>query len=77
MPENTDKPAYAYRQTNNDLLMSVSEAWNYLGISRALLYQLIGRGEVLRVRLGGLAFVTRESVDAYIERQIEAAKAAS
>jgi len=52
------------------LLLSVEEAAAELRIGRSRMYDLIKRGEVLSVRVGGSRRVIRESLKAYINRLV-------
>lgn len=46
----------------------IPDAQEYLGgISRTALYGLIDRGLITRVSIGRRAFITRASMDAYVE----------
>ena len=49
-------------------------AARYLGVSRATVQRLRGRGELEGFHVGAAAMITRASLDAYIERQREADK---
>ncbi|PJE01902.1 MAG: hypothetical protein CK428_30605 [Mycobacterium sp.] len=50
-------------------LVPIPEARSVLGgIGRSTLYELIEQGEVVRVKLGRRAFVTAESLVAYVDR---------
>ena len=42
------------------------------GISRSKLYELLDSGELERVHIGVRAFVTRRSINAYIDRLLAA-----
>ena len=54
-------------------LLDLSETRAALrGISRTLLYSLIESGDLHRVKLGSRAFITADSVNAYLLRQVEA-----
>jgi hypothetical protein len=58
------------------LLVPVPEACAALGgISRTTLWELVNRGEVIRVRVGRRSFVTAKSIAAYVDRLTEAASA--
>ena len=47
----------------------IEAAQEYLGgVSRTTIYALIEAGEIQRVNIGRRAFVTRESMDRYVER---------
>jgi excisionase family DNA binding protein len=51
-------------------VLRIKPAAEYLGISRAFLYQLFGRGELRRVRLGGRAAgVLRADLDTWLALQ--------
>ena len=52
------------------LLLSVEEAAAELRIGRSRMYDLIKRGEVLSVRVGGSRRVIRESLKAYVNRLV-------
>lgn len=41
------------------------------GISRTTLYRLVSDGALTRVNIGRRAFVTAESIDAYVESLME------
>jgi hypothetical protein len=45
------------------------------GIGRTKIYELIGHGELTRVRIGRRTFVTAESLVAYVDRIAEKAMA--
>ena len=51
----------------------IPDAQEYLGgISRTTLYELAKKGEVTLVNIGRRAFITRASMDAYIESLVAA-----
>jgi excisionase family DNA binding protein len=55
--------------SNEPLIYRISIAMEKLGVSRATIYRLIGRGELKIVRFGKKASgVTAESVQAFIQR---------
>lgn len=55
---------------NDGPLLDYDEAGKYLLVSRSTLKTLAGRGEIERFRISEKRVVfTRESLDAYIERQ--------
>jgi hypothetical protein len=57
-------------------LLSIPEAQRELGeIGRTTLWKLAKTGEVTEVRIGHRAFITAESIAAYVERIIAAASA--
>lgn len=50
-------------------LVAIPEARQALGgIGRSTLYELITRGEVIKVNIGRRGFITADSLDAYVER---------
>jgi excisionase family DNA binding protein len=49
------------------LTLTVTEAARVLGISRALAYELVARGELPSLRLGRRLVVPRKAVDALLE----------
>ncbi len=49
------------------LTLSIEEAANVLGISRALAYELVRRGELPSLRLGRRVVVPRRSLEALVE----------
>jgi excisionase family DNA binding protein len=50
----------------NRLTLSVPETAALLGISRALAYQLVARGELPSLRLGGRILVPRQALERLI-----------
>ena len=52
----------------SSLLLTPEEAASELRIGRSRMYDLIKRGEVVSVRVGGSRRVIRESLNAYIRR---------
>jgi len=54
---------------DNPKLDSIPDTQKLLGgISRTTLYELAKRGDLAVVRIGRRAFVTRASIDQYVER---------
>jgi len=49
------------------LTLTVTEAAELLGISRALAYELVGRGELPALRLGRRLVVPRKALEALVE----------
>jgi excisionase family DNA binding protein len=49
------------------LTMTVSEAAEVLGISRAFAYELVGRGEIPVVRFGRRVIVPRKALEKLLE----------
>ena len=47
-------------------LLTVGEAAKYLGVGRKIVYQLIERGEIKAVKVGGSVRIERKSLDAFI-----------
>ncbi|MGH9027285.1 MAG: helix-turn-helix domain-containing protein [Acidimicrobiia bacterium] len=54
-------------EANERLTFTVPEAAKILGISRALAYELVGRGDIPIVRLGRRVVVPRRALDALLE----------
>lgn len=50
-------------------LVSVDEAKQQLRASTSLLYKLMRRNELRRVKIGGKAFLLQSDIDAFIDRQ--------
>ena len=51
-------------------ILRMKPAADYIGVSRAFLYQLVERGELLRIRLGGRAAgIRRADLDAWVNTQ--------
>lgn len=64
-PTDGSKPAFA----NGPLVVTLDEAAFALGkISKRELYNRIGAGDIQRIKIGKRAFITRESIEAYVER---------
>lgn len=57
-------------------LVSVSQAAIMLGVGRTKLYQLMDAGELRCIQIGVRRLVTIASIDALIERSLEAERAA-
>lgn len=49
------------------LTMTVSEAAEFLGISRAFAYELVGRGAIPAVRFGRRVVVPRRALETLLE----------
>ena len=49
------------------LTMTVSEAAEFLGISRAFAYELVARGEIPAVRFGRRVVVPRRALETLLE----------
>jgi len=55
---------------NLPAVLRIKYAADYLAVSRAHLYQLINRGELARIRLGGRAAgIRRSDLDAWLSAQ--------
>ncbi len=51
-------------------ILRIAQSADYLGVSRAFLYLLIERGELLRIKLGGRAAgIRRCDLDSWIDVQ--------
>lgn len=51
-------------------ILRIKPAADYIGVSRAFLYQLINRGEIARIRLGGRAAgIRRADLDTWVNTQ--------
>ena len=52
-------------------VLRIQESADYLSISRAFLYVLIARGELLKIKLGGKAAgIKRSDLDAWVNSQV-------
>ena len=51
----------------NSRLAEMSEVMNELHIGRTKLHELVNSGQLTRVRIGTRAYVTRESLDSFID----------
>jgi excisionase family DNA binding protein len=56
-------------ETDERLLLTVSEAARRLGIGRSLLYQLLTTGEIESIHVGRLRRIPADALVAYVERQ--------
>lgn len=56
-------------------LVDLRGTLNQIPIRRTSLYALIDAGELTRVKVGGRAFITQASIDAYVERLTSEAEA--
>lgn len=52
--------------------MTVTEATDYLRVSRASLYRLFASGELKPAKVGGRTLVRRIDADALLERSVQA-----
>lgn len=63
-------------ETSVKRLVSIPEARRLLGdIGHTTVYELIKRGEIVKVNIGRRGFITSESLEAYLDRLREAATA--
>jgi excisionase family DNA binding protein len=63
-------------QSNSAILsaaMTVDEAANYIGVSRATVWRLLKRKSLARARIGGRTVVRRIDLDAFLAQAVEAA----
>jgi excisionase family DNA binding protein len=58
--------------TTPRMLLSVPEAAYQLNISRATLYRLLARGDLVSVRIGARVFVPQQELDSYVDRRRQA-----
>ncbi len=59
---------------DEQLLVPISDTCTRLGgISRTTVYELINRGELVKVNIGTRGFITAESIAAYVDRLTKAA----
>jgi len=63
--------------TNERLTLSVNEAAEVLGISRAFAYELVARGELPCLRLGRRVVVPRHALEQLLQRAEESALSGS
>jgi excisionase family DNA binding protein len=61
----------------NRLLLKPTEFADMVGVSRSRAYELIGRGEVPSIRIGGSVRVPMEALKAWIEERLTAATVTS
>ncbi|TMG06633.1 MAG: helix-turn-helix domain-containing protein [Chloroflexi bacterium] len=64
-------PQATPRVDDRQLLLTVEQAQRRLAIGRSHLYQLLGRGELKSVRIGGSRRIPVAALDRYIERMLE------
>ncbi len=58
------------------LLLPIAGACAALGgVSRTTIYDLVQKGELVKVNIGVRGFITAKSVQAYVDRLTDAAKA--
>ena len=68
--ERTSGGGHEEASTGPKLLLSPEEAADLLSCSRSMVYTLIGRGELRAIKLGTARRIPRQSLDAFIERQL-------
>lgn len=51
-------------------LLDVNQVADVLGCGRTLVYELLGRGELARVKIGRLTRIPSSELDRYVRRQI-------
>jgi predicted DNA-binding transcriptional regulator AlpA len=63
-------------ETTQRLLIPIPTVCAELGgVSRTTVYELVNRGELVKVNIGRRGFITGESLAAYVDRLSEAATA--
>ncbi|MGO9157642.1 helix-turn-helix transcriptional regulator [Mycobacterium sp.] len=63
-------------ETSVKRLLSIPETRHVLGdIGHTTVYELVKRGEIVKVNIGRRGFITSESLEAYLNRLSEAATA--
>lgn len=64
--------------TSQQLILPTPSARRLLGnIGHSKLYDLVNRGELVKVNVGRRGFITRASIDAYVARLTDEATAAA
>ena len=62
-------------EQQQQLLVPIAGAITVLGgVGRTTVYELIGKGEIVKVCIGRRAFITAESLAAYVDRLTQAAR---
>jgi excisionase family DNA binding protein len=54
------------------LIVSIEEAGYLLSVSRAYVYRLIDRGEIVAVKAGRKRFITVASIHEFVSRHVQA-----
>jgi excisionase family DNA binding protein len=55
---------------NTPIVLRIQPSADYISVSRAFLYQLIERGELVKIKLGGRAAgIRRSDLDAWVNAQ--------
>ena len=52
--------------------MDIPATLRQIPVSRQWIHELVKRGELQRVKIGKRVFITQASIDAYIDRLVEA-----
>ena len=60
-------------KNHNRPAVTVTEAADMLGISRALAYQLVARGDIPALRLGRRLVVPRKAIEAMLDEGVDGA----
>jgi excisionase family DNA binding protein len=63
------QPGAAAADTGGPLVVSVAEAAEWLGVSRALMYDLVRDGRVPAVRLGGRRVISKRTLEDLVAGQ--------
>ena len=59
-----------YQTGHAPIVLRIQPSADYIGVSRAFLYQLIERGELVKLKLGGRAAgIRRADLDAWVNAQ--------
>lgn len=53
--------------------LSIQQAADYVGVSRAALYRLLGDGSLLSLHIGRRRIVLKEHLDRYLQERLAAA----
>lgn len=62
------------RTVKESPVVSIEVAMAHLEVSRSTLYRLVDGGDLVRVRVGGRARITKQSIEGYVNEQIDLAK---
>ena len=62
-------PTAVFAHHGDRLLYRVGEAAELLSISRSKAWELVARNEIESLKIDGARRITREAIDAYIERR--------
>jgi excisionase family DNA binding protein len=55
---------------NEPLLLTVMDAVRLLNVSKSKIYDLIGKGEIMSLKVGRVRRIPRTALEQYIERKI-------